>query len=90
MARVRKKSLLEDEEQGQISSHCISLVTHITIIIEFFVLISFLSSDSCFLFTEKIRRKGKRKLASTVDDDGNTMNLDSTSFIHYSYCEVAQ
>jgi hypothetical protein len=87
MARVRKKSLLEDEEQGQISSHCISLVTHITIIIEFFVLISFLSSDSCFLFTEKIRRKGKRKLASTVDDDGNVMNLD---FIHYSYFEVAQ
>jgi hypothetical protein len=53
----------------------------------FFVLISFLSSDSCFLFTEKIRRKGKRKLASTVDDDGNVMNLD---FIHYSYFEVAQ
>ncbi|MCI73648.1 hypothetical protein A2U01_0094912, partial [Trifolium medium] len=38
----------------------------------------------------KIRRKGKRKLASTVDDDGNAMNLDSISFIHCSKCEEAQ
>jgi len=75
------------------SSHCVSLSSHISkfsIIIDFFLLlISFLRFDlSFFCFSESIRRKGKRKLASTVGDDGNAMNFDSISFDYCSHCEI--
>lgn len=39
-------------------------------------------------FSEKIRRKGKRKQASNVDDDGNDLNLDSISFSEVTQWKV--